>query len=177
MRGGSFYFDEQGLVIFSDVYELASYADGIISFVFPYDQLYGYLDESWFPAQRTGEGTLEVVALSDVPDGGLWIVDRLALDEDAGEWCLVARGTLYDVTVSDAYYSDFTGSFFEHGQLWKAGELRNSGLQILTDIPDGLPNLMIRYRTADGQEHTRLLSQSGEDGHPMLVDDTVEAVG
>lgn len=177
IRDGSFYFNDQGLVIFSDVYELASYADGIVTFVFPYDQLYGYLDEAWFPEERTEEGELEVISLDAVPDGGLWIVDRLALDEVGGEWCLVARGTLYDVTICNAYYSDFTSSFFAHGQLWKAAQLCNSAVQIKSDIPDGLPNLMIRYTTSDGQVHTKLLSQSGEDGHPMLVDDTVEAVG
>ena len=167
VRDGSFFLDENGLVIFSDIYEIASYADGIVSFVFPYDQLHGYLKTEWFPEERSGEGELEVMSMTDVPDGSVWIIDRLAIDEVGEEWCLLAKGTVYDLT----------GSFYEHAQLWKTSLLSNSALQIRTDVPDGLPNLMIRYRTADGEEHVKLLSQSGEDGHPMLVDDTVEAVG
>jgi hypothetical protein len=44
-------------------------------------------------------------------------------------------------------------------------------------VPEGLPNLLITYYTADGERHGKLLSQSSADGSFMLVDDNIAAVG
>ena len=44
-------------------------------------------------------------------------------------------------------------------------------------LPGGMPDLMISYTDADYAEHRLLLSESGAEGEPVLVDDTIQAVG
>ena len=45
LREGSWYFSGSGMVIFSSLYEISSYAAGIIQFEIPYSELAGHIDE------------------------------------------------------------------------------------------------------------------------------------
>lgn len=177
LRDGSWYLDGEGMMVFSDLYELASYADGIISFHIPYAELTPFIDEKWLPVSYNTEGTLSVSALSEIPEGSLWMLDRLVLDENGQEWCLLVEGEVRDLELCSCYYSDYTESFYAHELIWRADRLKDCGIQIKTEIPDGLPDLMLRYRGEEGIERILLLSQSGLDGKPILVEDTVKAVG
>ena len=56
IREGSWYLDGDGLTVFSSVYEIASYAAGVINFKFSYDEIAPYIDSKWLPAARTGSG-------------------------------------------------------------------------------------------------------------------------
>lgn len=47
LREGSWYFSGSGMVIFSSLYEISSYAAGIIQFEIPYSELAGHIDEKW----------------------------------------------------------------------------------------------------------------------------------
>ena len=49
-------------------------------------------------------------------------------------------------------------------------------MQLSTLIPEGMPDLKISWRGADG-EQVRYLTVSGQDGRPILADDSIEAVG
>jgi len=40
-----------------------------------------------------------------------------------------------------------------------------------------LTSLMVRYKDADGNQVSRLISQSGEDGSFILMNGTIEAIG
>ena len=56
--------------------------------------------------------------------------------------------------------------------------MSDCAIQLVTLIPEGMPDLMISYTTADGLRHHSLISQSGIDGSISLTDaETVEAVG
>ena len=56
--------------------------------------------------------------------------------------------------------------------------MKDCVLQIATDIPDGMPNLMISYLDDSGAEHDLLITQSGQDGSIILMDkDSVRAQG
>lgn len=174
LREGSWYFDSEGLVIFSDLYELGPYAAGTVEFKVPYSELVGVIDEKWIPAERDGEGEFSVKALADVEDGSLEIVDRLTADSEGTELCLIVQGTVYDVKISRVAYSD---AFYEIEQLWHCSALKDSALQLVSIIPEGMPNLMLSYNTADGAAHKLLISQNGYDGSFILVDDSIAAVG
>ena len=175
LREGSWYFDREGLVFFSNLYELGPYAAGIVEFHIPYAQLSGKIEPRFlFPADRTGKGRITVDELSHQEGGQLPIVDKLVVNEDGQELCLMAEGEVYDVRISSVYYVD---QFYEDTQLWCASSLKNCALQLQAVVPEGLPNLLITYYTADGERHGKLLSQSGADGSFMLVDDNIEAVG
>ena len=55
--------------------------------------------------------------------------------------------------------------------------MEDSALQLVTVIPDGMPNLKISWRDAEG-EKACYLTQSGEDGSLILMPvEDVEAVG
>lgn len=69
LREGSWYFSGSGMVIFSSLYEISSYAAGIIQFEIPYSELAGHIDEKWIPAETTGEGGFEIVSAADMKDG------------------------------------------------------------------------------------------------------------
>ena len=179
LREGSWYFDDNGLVVFSDVYELASYAEGIIRFTIPYGALEDYLDAKWLPTQRqSGDGSFEVSLLSDVPSGSVEIIDRVTADSEGLELCLKAVGTVYDVSISSVEYADYSHKFFETASHWACSYMSDCAIQLVTLIPEGMPNLMISYTTADGVHHHSLISQSGVDGSISLTDaESVEAIG
>ncbi len=175
IREGSWTLDESGLVVFSDVYELGSYAAGIIRFRFSYDELSEYIDAKWLPTPREGDGSFSVAYVSDLPEASAKILARVAVDPNGTELCLTADGTVYDVTiVSVEYVSD---GFYETSQHWACSYLHNCAVQLATVLPEGMPNVMIRYTSADGSAHKLLVTQSGEDGSLILSDDSIAAVG
>lgn len=167
LREGSWYFSDEGLVIFSDLYELGPYATGITEFTVPYEKLAGLIDERWFPAQRDGCGELSVQPLSELEDGTVELIDKITVSEGE-DLVLRCSGTVYDLCIaSTEYYAD---RFHESAQLWCASFMDDCALQLVASIPEGLPELMVRYSTAEGQ-FTKLLSYSREDGGWLLIDE------
>ena len=175
LREGAWYFDREGLVFSSMLYELGPYAAGITVFHIPYADLEGQIKEEYlFPSDRAGSGTLSVSELSQVSGGSLPIVDSVQVNPDGQQLALVAEGQIYDVRISRVYYVD---RFYEDAQLWAASTLKDCAIQLQTVVPEGMPDLLISYYTADGQRFGKLLSQSGVDGSFLLVDDDIHAVG
>lgn len=177
IREGSWYLDGNGLVIFANPYEIASYGQGIVSFKIPYSELAGLIDDMWIPAPADEEGELSVILQSEFQDGSMEVIDRIVTDDIGEELCLVASGTVYDVRVSEVGYADYNGEFYETEHLWNCSRLDNCAVQIKTMIPDGMPKLMISYTSADGSRINQLISQSGFDGNIILTDDSIVAVG
>lgn len=177
LRDGSWYFNNEGMVIFSYPEEFGSYDAGILSFTIPYADLEGKIDAKFIPAEKKGTGEFGISAMKDVPEGSFQMIDKLNLlseDTQAEELCLSAKGKVYDVRLVNVSYAD---KFYELETVWYASEMGDSALQLLTVIPDGIPNLMLKYRLADGTEQSFLVSQSGKDGSYILIDDDIEAVG
>jgi hypothetical protein len=78
------------------------------------------------------------------------------------------------VRITSVAYSAF---FHDVTQLWSCSAMNDAALQLATVIPDGMPNLKISWRTAEG-EQACYLTQSGEDGSLILLPvENVEAVG
>lgn len=173
LRDGSWYLDSDGLVIFSDLYELAPYAAGIAKFMIPYEQLRGLMDDKWFPVEYTGECDFSVVSAENVTDGTVVTVDRVTVDNDGEHFYLVADGNAYNVSIKSVEYSN---GFYEIAQHWYCSFMQDSAVQIDTAVPEGMPNLMISYSDASGN-YNLLITQSGEDGSIILADDSIEAVG
>lgn len=173
VREGSWYFDYDGIVIFSDDYEISSHATGPISFRVPYDVAAAYLIPRYIP-----EATVETVAFYVVPaenmnEGITEIVDMIKIGDGGTTLYLLANGTARDVRLTSV---DYSGSFYETAQLWSCSIMHDCAVQISTTIPEGMPNLKISYRANDGLK-SFYLSESGEDGSLILVDDSIEAVG
>ena len=174
LRDGSWYFDYDGMVIFSDLYEISSYAAGIVSFRIPYSELQGRIHSSCFPADSAASGSFKALDAEQMTDGSTQIVDMLKVFKDGQTVYLEAEGKVEDVRISTVSYSYF---FYDIAQLWSCSEMENSALQLITVIPDGMPNLKISWRSAGG-EQACYLTQSGEDGSLILLPvGDVEAVG
>ena len=174
LRDGSWYFTNEGLRVFSDVYELGTYAQGEVVFDIPYEKLAGEINEKYLPEVRSGKAELTIAYLSDVKDGSFEIIDRVVVHEEGQELCIGINGTAYDVNLVSVDYVD---RIFETQQHWYANFVKNSALQILCTVPEGMPNLMLSYFDSDGNNHRMLISQSGENGNLLLVDDSIQAVG
>jgi len=176
LRDGSWYFDDSGLVVFSDVYEISSYAAGIIYFHITYDELRPYVDEALFPVKRHGEGSVSI-GLTESSGSQMPILDRVVVHPEGEDVLLTIAGTVYDLEIATvSYISDDVG-FYETAEHWACSYMSDSAIQVITSIPDGMPNLMIRYRTTDGVIHKQLITQSGEDGSLILADSSIAAVG
>lgn len=177
LRNGSWYLSRSGIVIFPDLYEIASYAEGIKMFEVSYSELDGLIDEKYLPVQYEETGGLSVVPQSGFKDGSMEVVDKVVAGEQGTELFIIADGPVYDVRISKVSYIDYSGTFYETEHLWNCSYMNDCAVQLKTDIPDGMPNLMISFHTAEGLRVNRLLTQSGKDGSLILVDDNIAAVG
>lgn len=176
VREGAWYFNSTGMVFASQPYELGPYASGIIEFAVPYADLSGVIYDKYLPAEHeAAPGALELKAQSEVADGSIEIIDKVSVDTPGEALCVQAVGTVYDIRLSEV---DYTNAFYETARLWAASYMSDCVLQLETLIPDGMPKLMISFRTSDGVQTQLLLTQSGEDGAYILMDkNSVEAVG
>ena len=175
LRDGAWYPAEDGLLLFSDTYELASYAAGIVEFLIPYERLSDCLDARWLPTAPTGTANFSVLPLTDQAEGGVEIVDRLIIgNDDSGESCLlVCEGSATDLSIDSVYFVD---RFYSGRQMWYCGSFRNAALQMVILFPGDLPNCMLRYRDAQG-EHELLIGQSGYDGSILLTENDFSVQG
>lgn len=177
LKNGFWYLSRGGIVILPDLNEMADYADGNKLLEIAYSELEGLIDEKYLPAQYEATGELSVIAQSDFRDGSMEVVDKIIAGEHGTELFIAASGPVYDVRISVVSYTDYSGKFYETQHLWNCSFMNDCALQLETEIPDGMPNLMISFYTADGQRVNRLLTQSDKDGSLILVDDNIAAVG
>lgn len=172
LRQGSWYFDSQGLVIFSNLYEISSYAAGPIFFHIPYAQLEGHVDNQWMPAETQGSGSLELAVGGEMLPDSIPIIDKLDVDAEGEAFYLIVRGNVKNLRIAKGEY---VNSFYATENLWNCSSMENCALQLHCLIPEGMPNLRISYDDAVGS-HSYYLSHSGVDGSAILTE-TVEAVG
>lgn len=98
------YFNDKGLVIFYNQYELGPYAAGIIKAELPYGALDGILREEYFPIPGNG-------APGDLVLRGEWEGYRripITLDEEAGVLLVGVEGTIYQVQLSQIQWLEDT---------------------------------------------------------------------
>ncbi|MBR5343123.1 MAG: DUF3298 domain-containing protein [Oscillospiraceae bacterium] len=178
IREGSWLLGEEGIVVFSQPYEISSYADGSIRFTLRYDELDGILKEEWLPLERPEDGSLFISGIDGGASAAVSLLDKVSTAADGEEFRLFAQGTVYDVSIdSVVYISDHVG-FYQTDTHWYCSYLSNAGVQVQTRIPEGMPDLMIRYLDAEGNVHSFLITQSGEDGSVILLEEEhIEPVG
>ena len=172
LRQGAWYFDGQGLVIFSSLYEISSYAAGPIVFSIPYAQLQGHVDDRWLPGEIQGSGSLELAAGGEMLPDNTPIIDKLDVGAEGESLYLIARGSVKNLRIAKGEY---VNSFYATEDLWNCASMENCALQLQCLIPEGMPNLRVSFDDAQGS-HSYYLSHSGLDGSVILTD-TVEAVG
>lgn len=170
-RDGNWYFNDEGLVLIANPYELASYAAGLIEFTLPYAWLAYQIKADYLPAEREADGTLtaELSESADAAGNATYVYDTGTGGLGA---CVTftASGTVEDIELNAVTYLEYSNLYRVDGTLWYA-ELLSDGESVCvqTWIPDVMPNLAISWRDSEG-EHIKYISQSGMDGSLILMD-------
>ena len=98
------YFNDKGLVIFYNQYELGPYAVGIIKAELPYADLEGILLPDYFPAP--GDGSSGDLCLRWEGEDGHRI--PITLDQEGGSLLVGVIGTVYQVQISEVMWMEDT---------------------------------------------------------------------
>ena len=166
LRPGAWYFDEKGMVFESSLGELGPYSAGLAEFHIPYSKISDVLDAKWLPAAREAGGSIRAAAMETEQEGSVQYLDRVEVSKRGQELCLIAEGTVYDVKLSRVYYED---QFYDQQELWFCSEMQDAAVQVVTKIPEGIPDLMLRYTDETGEKYSRLITMDTEDGSFQLA--------
>ena len=159
--GDNWYFANEGLVIFADPYSIASFVQGRIDFVVPYDVLSGLINDKYMPAELEGENGMILAEAGSKDDTSLKVVGSAELEENGSSILLSAEDTVYRVTVSTADGKEvFYRNYLTTGQ----------AIQLLTIIPEDAPNLILNYTLSDGTVITRGIFHGDGENSIMLVE-------
>lgn len=160
--GQQWYFDETGLVVYANPYDIAPYGFGVLCFTVPYTALGDFVDEDLMPpADHEGENGMVLADAGDNFDrSSVSMVGSVTVDEGAQSVILSAEETVYDLKLYGA-----------ERMLWQRNYLTDGeAMELVCYIPDAVPNIMLEYRLADGTVISRGIFQSGKDGSILLVE-------
>jgi|GEM_PF-363318 len=170
LRDGNWYFNEAGLVVIANPYEIAPYAAGRIECTLPYDWLRWQIKEEYLPPEQPAEGRITGEIL---PQPGK--ADVMLDDGTQGQGAcvfLTAEGDVRDVRLTRVSYNNWNNTFTENGTFWVASGLAaGETLLLRTWIGDVIPTLKLSCVSA-GQKREVYISQSGKDGSLVLLDGT-----
>ena len=142
------YFNDVGLVIFYNQYELGPYAAGIIKVELPYDALEGILREEYLPVLGTG-------APGNLVLRGEWEGYRripITLDEEAGVLLVGVEGTIYQVQLSEIQWLEDTPIAVD--MRFSALSLgQNDVLEISGGYTDDTRSFVIEFNDGRGEHH------------------------
>lgn len=160
-NGSNWYFNDNGLVIYANPYDIAPYSSGVLKFEIPYSTLEEFMDDDYMPVDYEGEnGIVLADDGTEIDRDSLDILDTITYDEGGQSVVLSAEETVYNVKI---YTADET--------LWQRNYLTSGeGVEVISYIPDVMSNIAICYQLADGTQIVRGIFQSGEDGSIMLVE-------
>ncbi len=163
--GQNWYFSDKGLVVYANPYDIAPYVYGVMSFDIPYAALEEFISADFMPVAYEGEnGIVLGDAGGTIDPETVNILDTITVDPDMQSVILSAEETVYNVRI---YTAERT--------LWQRNYLTTGeGVEVISSIPDVLPNIGVYYQLADGTEVTRGIYQSGKDGSIILSEITEE---
>lgn len=166
------YFSAEGLCFCFSPYEIAPYASGTIVVTIPYEKLAGVMDDSFFPTeQSTVYGEISASRFQDTDRDSLTQIAEVILDRD-GEMLFLYTDKKVDLVSLELGQWDQTGTVFAPTCAVFATQSLTPGdaVMVQTLIPDTLPTLRLTYVSGD-ETVTRFISQSGEDGSILLLEE------
>lgn len=150
------YFNDSGMVIFFNQYELGPYAAGIIKAELPYDSLKGILLEDYFPKH-------DQIIPGDMLLRGDWSGYRkipITVESDGQQLLIGVEGEVYQVQLSEVFWLE--GTAIGQQMLFSADRMsQNDILELIggyddesrsfaLEFSDGQGNLIIYYIHPEG---------------------------
>lgn len=161
IAGDNWYFARDGLVVYADPYSIASFVQGRIDFVIPYEVLDGLVYDKYIPEDYEGESGMILAERGEGEDTNLKIVGSAATDSDGYGVLLSAEETVYEVRVHTV-----SGQEVFYRNYLTTGE----AIELNTIIPDYAPKLILSYKLADGTVINRGIFHGDEEGSIMLIE-------
>lgn len=141
------YFNDRGLVIFYNQYELGPYAAGIIKAELPYDSLADILLEEYFPEEHSGSGG-DLCISND--HSGLHSIP-ITIESDGKTLCIGVEDRIYQVQLSEILWLENTPIAQEI--LFSAKTLcQNDVLQITGGYDDESRSFAIEFVNGRGEQ-------------------------
>lgn len=155
------YFNDVGLVVFYNQYELGPYAAGIIKAELPYDRLDGILLEEYVPAEPDGsDGDL-------VQGAGSEAFHQIPVTIDAeGEHIFIGvTGTIRQVRLSEVLWIDSTP--ISQQVLFSAMTMtENDALELIGGIQDESRSFAIEFQNGRGEHMLYYIHPDGLSAEP-----------
>lgn len=145
LEDDAWYLSIQGLCFDFAPYELAPRSAGIVTAVVPYDQLFGVLEDAYFPVEQVyTEGTIQVSAFNK----DLLTQAEVILDPNGSAMLLQTDSLVYDIMIETGEWDDHSG-FVSESTVFAADSLVE-GSAILVQIPGG-STINITYTSGDSR--------------------------
>ncbi len=139
------YLSVKGAVYTAPAGEIAAESLGVLRFTVPYTDP----ALSQIAPEKTAGGGDMLVSAGQVMGKGKRVY-RLQTDVSGMKFCLYTQSEVYDVSVSEVRYAGYMqdrSGLIAESTIWYAWKLSDSELlEVVSSIPDTIPNMMISYR-------------------------------
>ena len=173
IEDGNWYIGNNGMVFLYSDNDTEQFGSGIYEIEVPFEECSAQISQIYVSPAKEGKGTLSA---NKEHDNVSEILDLVIVSQDGDTVYLNAEGTIYDIRIKSVQYSDTDSTFYPKTVLWAGNYFADSSIQLQTLIPDGMPDILISY-FSNGNETSLLLSDSGKDNQPVLVESSINAVG
>lgn len=170
---GAWYLSKEGLGIYFSPYDIAPYAAGTIEVTIPYADLAGILKPDFFPAELPASiaGTVAADLAQDVDLESFSQFAEALLDSDGERVVLHTDGLVTNLTLEIGQWTADGVAFIPKSTVFTANTLTpGDAIMLYTMFSDTMPHIRLRY-TSGGNDHSYFITQSGEDGSIILLDD------
>lgn len=166
----SWYFSDQGLVIYFSVYEISSYAAGDFVMEYTYGDLQDILLPEYVPdGGVSADGALSAKLVDGRIPQDMPVVAALFLSNDGPKVFISAEGEIRNVTVESGSWTADRSMFLVDQFLLATNRIsEGNGILIQSILPESAPNLRISYETKDGL-FSRYLALDYTDGTVKLL--------
>lgn len=166
----SWYFNDNGLVLYFSVYEISSYAAGDFVLEYSYRDLAGILKEEFLPEDvNDAHGELTAALCEGVITDSDNLITSIYLVNDGPMVILSADGEIRNVCIESGVWANGGSMFIVENSLFSCNRLdKDAEVLVQTFLQEMYPNLRISYTTAEG-EFSRYLAINYGTGELKLL--------
>lgn len=168
-----FFLSSTGLTVFFSPYDIAPYASGSILVTIPYAELEGILKADFFPASlpENPSGTVYAALAQDVELDDFTQFAEAILTDGGDRVILYSDKLVSNVTIEVGTWSSDGIYYTPTATVFYATSLSDGdAIMLETNFSSTMPALRLSYNSND-EIHRFFITQSGEDGSIILLDD------